>query len=105
MSDRSKTSRKALLIAAACLLGAPCAPAVAGDLFISGVAPDRRPEGAPRITTVAHPQAWYVHAVSGIVPPYPRSLFFLDNQGDWYTPFNRPGMPGPYDLRGWYKKS
>ncbi len=25
------------------------------------------------------------------------------SQGEWYTPFSRPGMPGPYDLRGWHR--
>ncbi len=75
---------------------------MAAETFVAGVHPDRRPEGAPRITAPNRPQSWYVAAVRGVEPPYPQSLFFLDNQGDWYTPFNRPGMPGRYDIRGWH---
>jgi hypothetical protein len=76
------------------------APVRAEAVFVAGVRPDRRPEGAPRITAVVHPQAWYVAAVAGIDRPYPQSLFFLDDQGDWFTPFIRPGMTGRYDIRG-----
>ena len=68
-----------------------------------GLNPDRRPDGAPVIEWVKHDRAWYQQALTGINPPYPKSLYFLDNQGDWYTPFSRPGMPGYYDLRGWYR--
>jgi hypothetical protein len=35
--------------------------------------------------------------------PYPASLRFLEDQGNWYTPFNRPGMLPPYDIRGWHR--
>jgi len=41
-------------------------------------------------------------ALHGIVPPAPDSLRFLRDQGNWYTPFSRPGMPGLYDIRGWH---
>ena len=75
----------------------------ADGVVIAGLSPDRRPDMAPRVLVTAHPQAWYAHAVSGIAAPYPRSLFFLDNQGDWFTPFDRPGMVGRYDLRGWHR--
>ena len=86
------------------LMAAVSPPASAeDDVFVSGLAPDRRPASAPKVMVTVHPQAWYVHAVSGVVPPYPQSLFFLDHQGDWFTPFNRPGMPAPYDIRGWHK--
>jgi hypothetical protein len=71
---------------------------------IAGTQPDSRPAGAPVIEWVRHDQAWFKHALTGIHPPFPRSLYFLDNQGNWYTPFNHPGMTGPYDLRGWHKK-
>jgi hypothetical protein len=70
---------------------------------IAGLTPDQRPAGAPMIEWVKHDKAWYQHALTGIQPPYPRSLWFLDNQGDWYTPFNHPGIPGYYDIRGWYR--
>lgn len=84
---------------------APFAAVAEDGVFISGIAPDQRPASAPKVMAAVHPQTWYAHAVTGVVAPYPQSLFFLDNQGDWYTPFNRPGMPAPYDIRGWYKSN
>ena len=69
---------------------------------ISGVSPDQRPEGAPVIDEVSHPEGWREEALSGVSEPYPASLGFLADQGHWYTPFNRPNMPGPYDIRGLY---
>ncbi len=46
--------------------------------------------------------AWYQQALTGISKPYPYSIRFLEDQGNWNTPFNRPGMTGRYDLRGWH---
>ncbi|MEZ5585587.1 MAG: hypothetical protein R3E46_00805 [Sedimenticolaceae bacterium] len=71
---------------------------------VAGVDPSQRPVTAPAITTVDHPGAWYTAALLGVSRPYPNSLRFLEDQGNWYTPFNRPGMPGRYDLRGWQQK-
>ena len=79
---------------------APLSSAVAYP--IAGVRPDQRPEGAPRVAEVRHDAAWYQRVVRGITEPYPGSLGFLEHQGNWYTPFNRPGMPGRYDLRDWF---
>lgn len=70
---------------------------------VAGTEPSQRPAGAPVLEWVQHNQDWFKHALTGVYPPYPRSLYFLDNQGDWYTPFNRPGMTGRYDLRGWHR--
>lgn len=69
---------------------------------IAGVKPNERPEGAPRITEVQHDRSWYKKALHGVSEPWPPSLLFLERQGNWYTPFDRPGMPGRYDVRGWY---
>ncbi len=71
---------------------------------IAGVKPDQRPEGAPVIKEFIKDAAWYANALHGVESPYPASLHFLENQGAWYTPFNHPGMTGPYDIRGWHKK-
>ena len=76
---------------------------VSADYPIAGIEPSQRPAGAPLIEWVQHDQAWFEHALTGIQKPYSRSLYFLDNQGNWYTPFNRPGMPGRYDIRGWHQ--
>ncbi len=67
------------------------------------LAPYQRPAGAPVIELVRHNQAWYKQALTGVPQPYPRSLYFLENQGNWYTPFTHPGMTGRYDLRGWHQ--
>ena len=76
------------------------AAGASADYPVAGVQPDRRPEGAPRITGIDRNQDWYAHALRGVSQPYPKSLYFLEHQGNWYTPFNRPGMPGVYDIRG-----
>jgi hypothetical protein len=55
------------------------------------------------IREVRKPQGWYTRALTGISQPYPSSLRFLEDQGNWYTPFNHPGMQGRYDIRGWYR--
>jgi len=69
---------------------------------VAGTQPSQRPAGAPVIQEVDKPAGWYTRALTGISRPYPASLRFLEDQGDWYTPFNRPGMPGRYDIRGWH---
>jgi hypothetical protein len=76
----------------------------AGDRQIAGTQPDQRPSDAPMITSVDHPGAWYRSALHGVTRPYPYSLRFLEDQGNWHTPFNRPGMPGRYDIRGWHQR-
>lgn len=73
--------------------------------FVAGVKPDRRPEGAPVAKEYPKNAAWYERALTGIMPPYPYSLKFLEDQGAWYTPFIHPGMLPPYDLRGWFGRS
>jgi hypothetical protein len=76
--------------------------AAVAEYPVAGTQPYARPVGAPRITTVTHDQAWFARALHGVSAPYPPSLGFLDSQGNWYTPFNRPGMLPPYDIRGWH---
>ncbi|MCU0836328.1 MAG: hypothetical protein MUC77_18150 [Chromatiaceae bacterium] len=70
--------------------------------FIAGTAPSQRPAGAPVILEVQRDAEWYRRALTGISAPYPASLRFLEDQGNWYTPFTRPGMLPPYDIRGWH---
>jgi hypothetical protein len=75
------------------------------DYPIAGLDPSARPAGAPMILIYPKNADWYRHALTGIVPPYPASLRFLEYQGAWYTPFDRPGMTGPYDIRNWHAPS
>lgn len=77
-------------------------PAGAQDLFVAGVEPSQRPAGAPEITQVAKDAAWYQQALTGVSQPYPASLRFLEDQGNWFDPFMHPGMTGPYDIRNWH---
>lgn len=80
------------------------AGAAGGDaaVFVAGTSPDRRPEGAPKITTYEKDAQWLATARAGVSDPLPPSLGFLNDQGGWFTPFTRPGMTGPYDIRGWH---
>ena len=72
------------------------------DIFVAGLIPSQRPANAPVITQMAKDGAWYAQALAGVVPPYPASLRFLEDQGAWFNPFQRPGATGPYDIRNWY---
>lgn len=73
-----------------------------GGYPIAGTQPSERPAGAPTIREVRKPEGWFTRALTGISRPYPPSLKFLEDQGNWYTPFNHPGMTGRYDIRGWH---
>lgn len=93
------------LFITACLCGVLSTFSVSAEYPIAGVEPSQRPQGAPVTEWVQHDESWFQQALTGIQPPFPRSLYFLDNQGYWDTPFNRPGMTGRYDLRGWHQPS
>lgn len=94
--------RSGLLVVAGCI--AACAPALAAESFpIAGLAPDRRPEGAPVIREFVRPKNWEQQFFYGVSKPHPASLRWAADQGAWFTPFNHPGMTPPYDLRGWHR--
>lgn len=71
--------------------------------FVAGTTPNQRPAGAPVLGAYDKSEAWFSAARTGITQPYPASLSFLNDQGAWFTPFTRPGMTGPYDIRGWHR--
>ena len=102
---RNKTAVRLLLqvwAISVVLVNAGSARAVA-EGYIAGTTPSVRPPGAPRIEHVVHTKAWFGKAYKGIEKPYPPHLGFIQQQGDWYTPFNHPGMTGLYDIRGWHE--
>jgi len=99
---QAKTKTKYTLTVALFTLVLGAAPSALAQEVVGGLTPSERPASAPRITAFTHDQVWYQRALTGVSEPYPRSLLFLDNQGGWYTPFDRPGMPGPYDIRRWH---
>lgn len=74
----------------------------AAEYPVAGLAPDRRPDGAPTIVNFVRPAGWERRFFSGVAEPRPESLSWSAEQGGWYTPFDRPGAPGPYDIRNWY---
>lgn len=88
-------------IAVSTALAAPAAWAQNAP-YIAGVQPDQRPAGAPRIAAYQKPADWQARATHGVGQPHPASLKFLNDQGGWYTPFTRAGMPGRYDIRHWH---
>jgi hypothetical protein len=70
--------------------------------FVAGLAPNQRPAGAPVIRDYVMNTDRRTRSVKGISEPASAGFEFIDSQGAWYTPFNRPGMPGYYDLRNWH---
>ena len=95
---------KVLLVLTA-TLAVSSGSAFSGQLPIAGVEPSQRPEGAPFIDQYDKTSDWRDQALQGVQEPYPPSLQFLEDQGAWYTPFNRPGMTSPYDLRNWHSST
>ena len=73
--------------------------------LIAGLRPHERPAEAPEIKEMTKPGSWYARSLTGLSEPYPSSFRFLEDQENWYSPFNRPGMTGPYDLRGWHRET
>jgi hypothetical protein len=86
-------------IAAFCVPAAAQAPA---EPVIAGLSPHQRPVDAPILGQFSPDLKWRARTLHGISEPVPPTLRFIDSQGAWYTPFDRPGMPGRYDLRGWH---
>lgn len=69
---------------------------------IAGLTPDQRPVGAPVLRSVVRTPEQAGKTTRGVDRPLPSGLEWLKDQGAWYTPFDRPGMVGYYDLRGWH---
>ena len=72
--------------------------------YVGGLEPSLRPVGVPVITQFEQTANWKAQALRGIDPPQ-TGVEFLKDQGAWYTPFNHPNMPVPYDIRGLYQAS
>lgn len=72
---------------------------VPANRFVAGTTPWQRPTQAPVIKTHVVTPEMRSAMLKGVSEPVPASLKFLNDQGAWYTPFDRPGMPGYYDLR------
>ena len=104
MQSRLNNHKKTSLMVVLVLCSSWILPVFSQDVnFIAGTQPDQRPGDAPIIKTAEKSESWYQQALMGIQQPYPSSVInFLEDQGNWHTPFNQPGMIRPYDLRGWH---
>ena len=98
-----RTVKTYLIAISVIWLGSFLSPSFA-DYPIAGVHPDQRPKDAPEVSQVNKDRSWYDRALTGLNPPFPSSFRFLEDQGNWYTPFIIPGMTGPYDIRGWHSQ-
>lgn len=100
MQEREFSRPLAVVAIVAGVVAAVVLPGAArAEVSIAGLQPDARPAGAPSVTTFARTPAAAKAATAGISKPFPPTLKFLADQGAWYTPFDRAGMPGRYDIR------
>jgi len=100
-SDDLKPRTKDVRHAADSIIGLQ--PITPSSEFVVGLTPNQRPADAPVIREFMPSANWRSQSLVGISEPIPESLDFLDSQGAWYTPFNRPGMLGYYDLRNMHQ--
>ena len=87
-------------IALAFLLSASALPLHAAGP-VAGLTPYERPAGAPVKAEVVGLGERGLRGIEGVPPASLERL--KGSQGEWYTPFSRAGMTGPYDLRGWHR--
>lgn len=102
MNLRMRLSVVSVLMLALVFVGDVAAQTSKTGAVVSGLQPDRRPVNAPVIAQMKKDGDWYARSLRGVTQPYPASLRFLEDQGAWYTPFNRPNQTGVYDIRGLY---
>lgn len=96
--------RLALSLLCAALASAAGAADEAAPYPVAGLTPWQRPAGAPVIQVHSLSTEAAEQALQGVSKPVPASVTaFMKDQGAWFNPFTRPGMTGPYDIRGWHK--
>ena len=94
--------KRALIGLASFALLGTVVEATAAEGFVAGLAPYQRPAGAPTVTAPTPFDAPGSVALHGVSQPIPQTMVWLRDQGNWYTPFTRPGMVDRYDIRGWH---
>ena len=101
---RGKGARLKSVVFVGAVLALNIAGARGAGAFIAGVEPGKHRTDIPPITKVTHDAAWKKQALHGISQPVPQHVQnFLKDQGNWFSPFVRPGMHGRYDIRHWHK--
>lgn len=88
------------LLAAALSAPAAWAQAPSAAPWVAGLVPDQRPGAAPVQAPLIADLALQQQRLAGITTPWPGQVARIAEQGRWYSPMFRPGMPGRYDLRG-----
>ncbi|MDR0274866.1 MAG: hypothetical protein LBI48_05935 [Burkholderiaceae bacterium] len=71
--------------------------------YVAGLHPDRRPDAVPQLEEAARTPDQLERALRGIEKPVPGNVASIAATGNWWVPLRRPGMTGPYDLRGWHE--
>ncbi|MBF0248124.1 MAG: hypothetical protein HQL36_08645 [Alphaproteobacteria bacterium] len=73
----------------------------AAEIFatVAGMNPAERPSWAPKVSQIKWEDGRLKKAMRGIPEQVAANLTFFGKQGNWYTPFERPGMTGLYDIR------
>lgn len=68
--------------------------------FVAGLAPDRRPAGAPTVQAYTPSKTAVQVHLKGVEPPAPPNVRQVAEAGPWFIPMHAAGMTPPYDLRG-----
>lgn len=89
-----------LPIAAAAQQAAPLAQAAA--VFVAGLHPYQRPEGAPIVKEEPLPEDKLKTYLHGVSTPVPGNVELITATGNWFVPMRYHGMTGLYDIRGWH---
>lgn len=71
---------------------------------MAGLRSDQRPVGAPVIERFEQSDAWRAKALTGIGEPQ-TGVGFSRIRGAQSTPFNRPNLPGRYDIRRMHEQN
>ena len=82
-----------------------CNSATAQTTYVAGLAPEHRPDEAPKVVSVETSEKEAEHRLFGIVRPIPGNLASIAASGRWFVPLRSPGMNAPYDLRGWHAQT
>lgn len=100
-TGRDASGKRFATLATAALLSTLAPPLPAAPTYVSGLVPHERPAGGPVKTEVTGLGERGFQGIEGVPPASLERL--KGSQGEWYTPFSRAGMSGPYDLRGWHR--
>lgn len=70
--------------------------------FVAGLHPYQRPDGAPIVKEEPLSEDKLKTYLHGVSTPVPGNVELITATGNWFVPMRYRGMPGLYDIRGWY---